>query len=143
MALTAEDKIEIWELYYQYNFTVDILGDSQKMTEFFVDDCSYDHYRFEDLVVGKEAIKGFMQQAIDAQAGGFKHLNDNIILTATPDGPEDATGVAYIVTIDGRDLAAPRVDRSSMYRDILRKTDDGWKFVQRKVIGDVVKEFRS
>ncbi|MGH1565338.1 nuclear transport factor 2 family protein [Mumia sp. DW29H23] len=143
MALSAEDKVEIWELYYQYNFTVDILGDAEKMTEFFVEDCSYDHYRFPELVVGKAAIRDFMQQAIDAQAGGFKHLNDNIILSDTPDGPEDATGVAYIVTIDGRDLAAPRVDRSSMYRDVLRRTEDGWKFVQRKVIGDVVKEFRS
>ncbi|WP_370615420.1 nuclear transport factor 2 family protein [Mumia sp. Pv 4-285] len=143
MALSTDDKVEIWELYYQYNFTVDILGDAEKMTDFFVEDCSYDHYRFPELVEGKTAIRDFMQQAIDAQQGGFKHLNDNIILTATPDGPEDATGVAYIVTVDGRDLAAPRVDRSSMYRDILRKTDDGWKFVQRKVIGDVVKEFRS
>lgn len=143
MTLTAEDKVEIWELYYQYNFTVDILGDSQKMTEFFVDDCSYDHYRFPDLVEGKDAIRDFMQQAIDAQQGGFKHLNDNILINETPDGPEDAEGIAYIVTIDGRDLAAPRVDRSSMYRDRLRKTPDGWRFVQRRVIGDVVKEFRS
>lgn len=143
MALTADDKVEIWELYYQYNFTVDILGDAQKMTEFFVDDCSYDHYRFPDLVEGKDAIRAFMQQAVDAQAGGFKHLNDNIIITETPDGPEDAEGVAYIVTIDGRDLAAPRVDRSSMYRDRLRRTPDGWRFVQRRVIGDVVEEFRS
>ena len=143
MALSAEDKIEIWELYYRYNFTVDVLGDSQEMTEFFVEDCSYEHYRFPEPVVGKDAIRDFMQQAIDVQAGAFKHLNDNILITPTPDGPEDATSTAYIVTIDGRDLAAPRVDRSSMYRDVLRRTDAGWLFVHRKVVGDVVAEFRS
>lgn len=137
MSLSIEDRIEIETLYRLYNHRVDMTGDAAGMAALFTEDCVYDHGRF-GRYEGRDAIQAFMQSAIDDQEAGFQHWNDNLLIEGEGN---DATATAYVMTLDARNVP-PVIARASIYRDVLRRTADGWRFVSRRV-GYPVSEFRQ
>ncbi len=136
MTLSIEDQIAIEILYRTYNHRVDLLGDAAGVADCFTEDCSYDHGRF-GRHEGRAAITAFMQAAIDDQEAGFQHWNGNLLIEGEGD---DATATAFVMTLDARTLP-PVIARASVYRDVLRRTPKGWRFVSRRV-GYPASEFR-
>lgn len=137
MTLSTEDVQQIQTLYSTYNHRVDMEGDAAGVAACFVPDGTYDHGRF-GKVEGREEITAFMQQAVDQQEAGFQHWTGNLLLDG--DGVE-ATATAYVMTVDARG-EQPVIARSSIYRDTLVKTDEGWRFTSRRV-GYPFSEFRG
>lgn len=137
MSLSFEDRMEIETLYRLYNHRVDMTGDAAGMAALFTEDCVYDHGLF-GRYEGRSAIQAFMQSAIDDQQGGFQHWNDNLLIEGEGD---NASATAYVMTIDARSVP-PVIARCSIYRDVLRRTGEGWRFVSRRV-GYPVSEFRQ
>lgn len=137
MSLNVEDRMEIENLYRVYNHRVDLTGDAAGVADCFVADGVYDHGRF-GRVEGREAITAFMQTAIDDQEGGFQHWNANLLIDGEGD---EVTATAYVMTMDARTVP-PVIARASVYRDVLRRTAAGWRFVSRRV-GYPASEFRQ
>jgi hypothetical protein len=46
----------------------------------------------------------------------------------------DATQRCYLILVDNS--ATPKVAVTAVYEDVLRRTDDGWRFVHRRVAPD-------
>lgn len=136
MQVSTEDYLAIKHLYSTYNHMVDIVGDAAGVADCFIEDGVYDHGRY-GRIQGRAQIITFMQRAIDRQLG-FQHLNDNLLIDTVGD---EATATAYVLTVDGS-AAPPVIARSSIYRDSLIKTEDGWRFRSRRV-GYPVTEFRQ
>ncbi len=137
MTLPIEDRIAIETLYRTYNHRVDLLGDAAGVADCFTEDGSYDHGRF-GRHEGRVAITAFMQAAIDDQEAGFQHWNGNLLIEGAGD---HATATAYVMTLDAR-AVPPVIARASVYRDVLRRTAQGWRFVSRRV-GYPAAEFRQ
>lgn len=128
MTIGADDTIAIQSLYAAYNHAVDILGDAARVAQCFVEDGVYDHGRL-GRYEGVAAIEEFMRRPIAEQEGGFQHWNDNLLIEGTV---PRATATAYVMTVDCRS-EQPVLARASLYRDELVKTDQGWRFAQRRV----------
>lgn len=137
MTLPIEDQIAIEILYRAYNHRVDMLGDAAGMGALFVEGCFYDHGRF-GRHEGRDAIIAFMQAAIDYQKAGFQHWSGNLLIEGEGD---EATATAYVMTVDARSVP-PVIARANIYRDVLRRTPEGWRFVSRRV-GYPFSEFRQ
>src|SRR3954471_17657290 len=89
-ALTAQDLVDIQQLYAKYNWTLDA-GDSQGYAATFTAGGVFNNN------VGPDAVGKF--------AGGFhaglgshvRHWNTNLMILPTPDG---ASGQVYLVLVD-------------------------------------------
>lgn len=129
MKLSADDRLDIQELYNKYNYTVDILRDANAMANYFVaEGATYDHGRYS-IYSGRDEIRDFMQGAIDRQQGKWQHWNANLIIDASGDS---VVATAHVLTIDSSSGQA-QLAYNSLYRDQLEKTDNGWKFRSRRV----------
>lgn len=137
MSLSTEDMIAIQTLYSIYNHRVDITGDAAGVAACFTEDCVYDHGRFGKYE-GRDKITAFMQSAIDDQEAGFQHWNGNLLIDGDGD---NATATAYVMTVDTRSTP-PVFARANIYRDVLARTGEGWRFVSRRV-GYPISEFRK
>jgi hypothetical protein len=137
MTLSTEDLIAINTLYSTYNHRVDMTGDAAGVANCFVENGVYDHGRFGKFE-GRAKITAFMQSAIDEQEAGFQHWNGNLLIDGSGD---NATATAYVMTVDARG-AQPIIARANIYRDVLVRTAEGWRFVSRRV-GYPISEFRK
>ncbi len=126
--LTAEDYIEMQQLYAKYCYALD-LGDGAARAATFTPDGTF-----------KAALTDHKPDAVQALAArtsllgnqGRRHLMMNIVITPTPEG---AAGRAYAVILgaaeddaDDRDLRG----KSGFYIDTLARTPDGWRFKTRE-----------
>ncbi len=128
MTLSTDDRVEITQLYANYNFSLDF-GDSAAWAKTFTPDGVFSSAT--GTFTGTDELKGFA----DAFASRLKarHWTNNLVIDTAGEG---ATGKCYLVLFNLGGEGGPTILTSGIYNDELTKTADGWRFKSRKVTGD-------
>lgn len=127
-ALTSQDHDEIRQLYARYAHTIDT-GDAEGWADVFTADGVFANAR------GRAALVEFVNavyranQEIGRQS---RHWNNQILIEPTAEG---AVGSCYLVLYN-TGVTPPVVRLTGVYRDVLVKTSDGWRFKERVVERD-------
>lgn len=118
-AMTAEDYLEIQQLYARYAHTLD-LGDAEGWADTFTPDGVFaDSTGRAELITFAEGFYG--------RGGDARHWNSQVLITPTADG---ADGSCYLLLVNtGAQPASITV--SGIYRDKIVKTSGGWRFKER------------
>lgn len=124
--LSAQDLVEIQQLYSKYNWALDS-GDSKGYADTFTADGVFNNN------VGREAIVKFADGFHAGLGSHVRHWNTNLLITPTSSG---ANGSVYLVLVDFATKPASIVTSAS-YSDELVKTPQGWRFKKRATKGDV------
>ena len=125
-ALTAQDFVEIQQLYAKYNWTLDA-GDAEGYASTFTPDGVFNNN------VGHDAIVKFAETFHGGMGARVRHWNTNLMILPTPEG---AHGQVYLVLVDFSTKPAT-IATSASYSDDLVKTAQGWRFKKRATKGDV------
>ena len=130
--LTADDYIEILQLYAAYAHALD-KGEGERFASTFVLDGEFTGGRgpgrgseVRNPVKGKDALLAM------GSRGGLRHFNANLVITPTPEG---AKGSVYLLLFNARNIPATIVE-TAIYEDTLVKTPQGWRFKKRVVWRD-------
>ncbi len=120
-SLTADDYIEIQQLYAQYNNAIDS-GDAEGYAATFTPDGVFNTFN------GHDALVGFIHRWRDNMKGGnMRHWNTNLAINGTPEG---ASGSVYLLLVDVS-VRPPVIATAAKYEDQLVKTPQGWRFKKR------------
>jgi hypothetical protein len=125
-ALTAQDLVDIQQLYAKYNWTLDA-GDAEGYASTFTPDGVFNNN------VGHDAIVKFAETFHGGMGARVRHWNTNLMILPTPEG---AHGQVYLVLVDFSTKPAT-IATSASYSDDLVKTAQGWRFKKRATKGDV------
>ena len=125
-ALTAQDLVDIQQLYAKYNWTLDA-GDAEGYASTFTPDGVFNNN------VGHDAIVKFAENFHGGMGARVRHWNTNLMILPTPEG---AHGQVYLVLVDFSTKPAT-IATSASYSDDLVKTAQGWRFKKRATKGDV------
>jgi hypothetical protein len=125
-ALTAQDLVDIQQLYAKYNWTLDA-GDAEGYASTFTPDGVFNNN------VGHDAIVKFAETFHGGMGARVRHWNTNLMILPTPEG---AHGQVYLVLVDFTTKPAT-IATSASYSDDLVKTAQGWRFKKRATKGDV------
>src|SRR4051812_5239827 len=123
--LTAQDLVDIQQLYAKYNWALDA-GDSQGYASTFTQDGTFNNN------VGHDAIVKFADTFHAGMGAHVKHWNTNLMILPSAEG---ATGQVYLVLVDFA-TKPPTIATSASYSDQLVKTPQGWRFKKRQTKGD-------
>src|SRR5579872_2586917 len=124
--LTADDYIEIQQLYAKYNVAIDS-GDAEGYAATFTADGVFNNFK------GHDALVGFIKQWRERMNGASRrHWNTNLVITPTSDG---ASGTVYLFLMDVS-AKPPAIQTAARYEDQLVKTADGWRFKVRQTKSD-------
>jgi hypothetical protein len=119
--LTADDYIEIQQLYAQYNMAIDS-GDAEGYAATFTPDGVFNTFN------GHDALVGFIHRWRETMKGGnMRHWNTNLAITGSPEG---ANGAVYLLLVD-ISVKPPAITTAAKYEDQLVKTPQGWRFKKR------------
>lgn len=119
--LTADDYVEIQQLYARYNNAIDS-GDAEGYAATFTPDGVFNTFN------GHDALVGFIHNWHDKMGGATRrHWNSNLTITPTAEG---AAGSVYLLLVDVG-VRPPSVFAAAKYEDQLVKTSDGWRFKKR------------
>jgi len=129
VALAPSDMVEIHQLYAGYNHAVDD-GDGDGFAACFVPE---GRLGGDVDISGREALAAFAR-AVPASVPGIRHNATNILL-AGGDDPDAASGKAYLTVVVSKD-GQSTVFTTGKYVDTLRRTPEGWRFVERSFRGD-------
>jgi hypothetical protein len=124
-ALTAQDLVDIQQLYARYNWALDG-GDSEGYASTFTPDGVFNNN------VGHDAIVKFADTFHAGLGAHVRHWNTNLMILPTPEG---ASGQVYLVLVDFANKPAT-IATSASYTDQLVKTPQGWRFKKRATKGD-------
>jgi len=125
-SLTADDYIEIQQLYAQYNMAIDS-GDAEGWAATFVPDGSFNTFN------GHDALVGFIHRWKENMNGGnMRHWNTNLAIKGAPEG---ASGAVYLLLVDVS-KRPPAIMSAAKYEDQLVKTAEGWRFKKRVTKGE-------
>jgi hypothetical protein len=124
--LTAQDLVDIQQLYAKYNWTLDA-GDSEGYASTFTPDGVFNNN------IGHDAIVKFADTFHAGLGAHVRHWNTNLMILPSPEG---ASGQVYLVLVDFAAKPATIVTSAS-YADQLVKTAQGWRFKKRATKGDV------
>jgi len=128
VSLTPSDIVEINQLYAEYNFAVDD-GDGEAFAACFLPD---GRLGGDMDISGGEALIAFAR-GVPAAVPGIRHNATNIVLAG---GDSDsASGKAYLTVVVSKD-GQSTVMITGRYHDSLRRTPEGWRFVERSFTGD-------
>ena len=120
-SLTADDYIEIQQLYAQYNNAIDS-GDAEGYAATFTPDGVFNNFN------GHDALVGFIHRWRENMKGGnMRHWNTNLAIHGTPEG---ASGSVYLLLVDVS-VRPPAIATAAKYEDQLVKTPQGWRFKKR------------
>jgi hypothetical protein len=125
-SLTAQDLVDIQQLYAKYNWALDS-GDSEGYASTFMPDGVF------NTNVGHDAIVKFADTFHAGLGSHVRHWNTNLMILPAPGG---ASGQVYLVLVDFGTKPATIVTSAS-YSDELVKTAQGWRFKKRATKGDV------
>jgi hypothetical protein len=125
-ALTAQDLVDIQQLYAKYNWTLDA-GDAEGYASTFTPDGVFNNN------VGHDAIVKFAETFHGGMGARVRHWNTNLMIVPTPEG---AHGQVYLVLVDFSTKPAT-IATSASYSDDLVKTAQSWRFKKRATKGDV------
>jgi hypothetical protein len=130
--LTADDYIEIQQLYANYAHALD-KGEGGRFASTFVLDGEFTGGRgpgrggeVRNPIKGEDALLKM------GSRGGLRHFNANLVITPIPEG---AKGSVYLLLFNARNIPATIVE-TAIYEDTLVKTAQGWKFKKRVVWRD-------
>jgi hypothetical protein len=130
--LTADDYIEIQQLYANYAHALD-KGEGERFASTFVLDGEFTGGRgpgrggeVRNPIKGEDALLKM------GSRGGLRHFNANLAITPMPGG---AKGSVYLLLFNVRNIPATIVE-TAIYEDMLVKTAHGWKFKKRVVWRD-------
>lgn len=123
--LTAQDFVDIQQLYAKYNWTLDA-GDAEGYASTFTPDGAF------NANAGHDAIVNFANTFHAGVGAHVKHWNTNLMITPTAGG---ATGQVYLMLVDYA-TRPPSIFTSASYSDELVKTAQGWRFKKRTTRGD-------
>ena len=125
-SLTADDYIEIQQLYAKYNIAIDS-GDAEGYAATFIPEGVFNNFN------GHDALVGFIHRWREQMKGGnMRHWNTNLAITGTPEG---ASGYVYLLLVD-ISAKPPAIATAAHYEDQLVKTADGWRFKKRATKGE-------
>ena len=133
MPLKIEDKMEISELLSRYNLAMD-RNDLDAWLETWNEDGILIANFGESQ--GRKQLADLMTSIQPSFASGKRHMSSNMII-----GDEDNGNVgviSYLTVIEAR--KQPSVVASGVYKDILRKDDDKWRFTHRRLEVDLVED---
>ncbi len=125
-SLTAQDLVDIQQLYAKYNWTLDA-GDAEGYASTFTPDGVFNNN------IGHDAIVKFAETFHGGMGARVRHWNTNLMILPTPEG---AHGQVYLVLVDFTTKPAT-IATSASYSDDLVKTAQGWRFKKRATKGDV------
>jgi len=123
--LTAQDLVDIQQLYAAYNWALDA-GDSNAYAATFTPDGTFNNN------VGHDAIVKFADTFHAGLGSHVRHWNTNLLIQPSAEG---ATGQVYLVLVDFA-TKPPTIATSASYSDQLVKTPQGWRFKKRTTKGD-------
>ena len=124
--LTADDYIEIQQLYARYNNAIDS-GDAEGYAATFTPDGVFNNFN------GHDALVGFIKNWREKMGGANRrHWNTNLVITPTADG---ASGTVYLFLMDVG-VRPPTIGTAAKYEDQLVKTANGWRFKKRVTKGE-------
>src|SRR5712675_1932276 len=122
--LTADDYIEIQQLYAAYAHALD-KGEGERFVSTFVIDGEFTGGRgpgrgseVRNPIRGEDALLRM------GSRGGGRHFNANLVITPTPEG---ANGSVYLLLFNARSSPSTIVE-TAIYEDTLVKTPQGWRF---------------
>ena len=125
-SLTADDYIEIQQLYAQYNDAIDS-GDAEGYAATFIPEGVFNGFQ------GHDALVGFIHRWRENMKGGnMRHWNTNLAIKGTPEG---ASGSVYLMLLDVS-ARPPVIASAAKYEDELVKTSEGWRFKKRVTKGE-------
>ena len=124
--LSAEDYLEIQQLYYLYARDVDP-GSEWDASWMYTEDGTFNSGGND--VSGRAALKEFYEGVRQRHQAGVRHLNASVVILPTDEG---ASGSGYMLQVEKREETGPiEVTLFGMYADKLVKTSDGWRFKER------------
>nr|WP_245182022.1 nuclear transport factor 2 family protein [Sinorhizobium mexicanum] len=136
--MTADDHMEILNLYGRYSFALDT-GDGVLRGSTFAEDGTFATYLSGHQ---PEHVNGLIARTNEIGNRGHRHLTSNIIIEASDDG---AIGQCHVLVL-GRHAPydASTYDepgngytmKTGFYRDTLVKTAQGWRFKTRHLFLD-------
>jgi hypothetical protein len=125
--LSAQDNVEIQQLYARYNIAIDT-GDAEGWAATFIQEGVFNTF------TGHDALVGFVKMWREKLNGAArKHWNTNLQLSGDA---KQASGTVYLMLIDTSTKPASIVF-TGIYKDSLVKTKDGWRFAKRSTTADV------
>jgi hypothetical protein len=125
--LTTQDYNDIQQLYARYNLAIDT-GNGEAWAATFTPDGV-----FNNTNKGHDALVQFIRDWREKRDGGNRrHLNSNMVLTATPDG---ANGSIYLLLLNVG-VRPATIATTGIYEDVLVRTPQGWRFKSRIVHAD-------
>jgi hypothetical protein len=136
VALSADDMLNIQQLVARYNFAFDS-GDGEEFASCFVADGRFD-YTADLRVEGRDKLRDF--PAIVAGLGQLRHVVSSFLM----DGDAvQATSRCYCHVFGIKPNGASYIVSQGVYEDRLAKTDEGWRFAERRYLADPVSSPRE
>jgi hypothetical protein len=124
--LTAQDNIDIQQLYARYNIAIDS-GDAEGWAATFTPDGVFNTF------VGHDALVGFIKMWREKLNGATrKHWNNNLQITGNS---KEASATVYLMLVDFS-TKPTSILMTGSYSDSLVKTKDGWRFTKRTTKSD-------
>jgi hypothetical protein len=124
--LSAQDNVEIQQLYARYNIAIDN-GDAEGYAATFTPDGVFNN------MVGHDALVGFAKMWREKLNGATrKHWNNNLQISGNS---KQANGFVYLMLVDISTKPASILATLS-YTDTLVKTKAGWRFSKRTTKND-------
>jgi len=129
-SLSAQDHVEILNLYARYNRALD-MGDGPGRVATFTPDGTFSTLLGNHKPEGMDIVS---KRTTERGNSGARHIVVNIELTPTAQGVD---GFAYLLLVtDNPNSEGVIRGRHSFYIDKLVKTPDGWRFKSRETWGD-------
>jgi len=117
--LSAQDYIDIEQLYATYNHAIDS-GDGEAWAATFTPDGTFNKF------TGHDQLVGFIKRRKEEMNGGNRrHWNTNLRIVPSKDG---ATASVFLMLVD---VSTKSIVATGMYNDTLVKTATGWRFKTR------------
>lgn len=121
--LSAQDYVEIEQLYARYNHAIDS-GDAAGWAATFIAEGKFQQFS------GTEALKGFVKNWVENRNGAnLRHWNSNLLITPSAEGANGSV-MLMLLNVGTRPAA---IAATGMYSDKLVKTPEGWRFAARTV----------
>jgi len=132
MPLSTDDVVAIQQLYANYNHLVDS-GRGADWAATFVEDGTLDT-GMGFAVEGTPSARTEFGDNVPVMMPGSRHVASNVWVDG--DGT-NAVGSAYLqLWVADEATGGSKLLVSGLYRDTLRRTEDGWRFVARVLVPD-------
>ena len=129
--LSAEDHLEIQQLYYFYSRDVDP-NSERDASWMYTDDGVFNSGG--DSVIGRAALKEFYEGVRQRHSSGIRHVNTSVVIVPTEEG---AKGSGYMLQVERRRDGGPiEVTLFGKYEDRFVKTPNGWRIKERQFRAD-------